>query len=255
MGLYNSVTVLNTYRTDKEYSLQQLNILFSNALSHVLTEHAALCYGLHGEATKTPCYVPVDAVDLTQKLSFRRCSDDNSMMRELEAEHDTQWDNQETVPPWKVLVFQKQGDSKSLSVAFVYHHGLADGLSGAAVHTSLLSSLTILSSQPDLPVTPATQVELSNVPTLPPPIEELVKFKTSWSFLISQVLQEYGPRILFGKKNNHFAGLDCELSEQLPYRTRLRLLELDPNAVKALLARCKPKKISCAFPRHGCSER
>ena len=77
---------------------------------------------------------------------------------------------------------------------------------------------------------------------LTPPIEELLNFKTSWSFLGSQVLQEYGPPALFGRRSEPYTAMSCQSLDELPFRTMLRLIEIDASTIKALLEKGKSKQ-------------
>jgi Alcohol acetyltransferase len=166
-------------------------------------------------------------------------------LQQLESEHDTPWTNQENSPAWKLIIFQNhKAKSAIFDVAFVYHHGLADGLSGSVFHSSLLAAVSELSSQVDSSTRPIRRISVELPSLLTPPVEALVKFNISWIFLASQVLQEYGPRFLFGRKSTPYTGQDCTVSDLIPYRTRLRSLDIDPQTVKQLLAKCKAKNTS-----------
>ena len=232
---------MNTYRSEQTYNQQRLKIILTAALAQVISQHPALCCGLHGEASRHPSYVLADTINLAHQLVFRSLPPGVSLLQHLEIEHNDSWPAQERTPPWKVIVFQcEQGDPRVIDVAFIYHHAVGDGMSGAAFHTALLSSLTDICSRSHLPTEPVRQVAVTPPLSLRPPIEELVKFKTSWGFLAGQVLQEYGPRI-FGRSEEPYSALPCQDLDTLPFRTELRLLEIDTQTVKVLLSKCRPK--------------
>ncbi len=246
LDLYYSISAVNTYRSDKAFDRQQLNSILSTALAQVIRQHAALCCGIYGEATRNPTFVLVDTIDLRQMLAFRSLHSGATVMQHLEIEHNEPWSSaQESSPPWKVIVLQhEKGDNRVFDIAFIYHHALGDGMSGAAFHTALLKALTDTCLQSPMPSKPITHVTVTPLLPLTPPVEELVQFKSTWGFLISQVLQEYGPRILFGRSAEPYTGLPCATLDELPFRTSLRLLEIDPKMVQTLLANCKVRKVS-----------
>ena len=248
MGLYHSISVINTYRTKVTYDFAQTQILVSAALAKVIERHPILSYGIHGETTAHPSYVPVNEVDLDEKIYYCELNSVDEILNHLEAELDIPWTSQETIPPWKLLVVQHAiVDPTIFYIAFIYHHALADGLSGIAVHESLSQALNELSGQPRLPIERLKRTPGNHSSKLKPCIENLVKFNISWSFLISEALQEYSPslfRYFFGKKPTTFTGRDCEVSEMIPCQTNLRLLELKADVVKPLLAKCQQKKVA-----------
>ena len=245
LDLYYSISAINTYRSNKVYDGSQLEIILTTALERVVRQHAALCCGIHGEATRNPCLVLVDNIDLREKLAFRSLHSGASIMQHLEIEHNERWSAQETSPPWKVIVLQREkGDPCILDVALIYHHALGDGMSGAAFHTSLLKEMTEVCLQQHLPTKPVDNVTITPPLLLTPPIEELVKFKNTWSFLLGQVLQEYGPRVIFGRSDEPYTGLPCQDLESLPFKTKLELVEIDAELVQSLLANCKLRKVS-----------
>lgn len=245
LGLYYSISAVNTYRSRKVYDQQKLEIILTTALERVVRQHAALCCGIRGEATRNPSFVLVETIDLRQVLAFRSLLSGSSVMQHLELEHNEVWSAQETTPPWKVIVLQSEnGDPDILDIAFIYHHALGDGMSGAAFHTSMLHALTDVCLQPKLPFEPVNHVTVAPPLSLTPPIEELVKFKNTWSFLVSQVLEEYGPHMIFGRSEEPYTGLQCLSLDELPFRTVLRLLDIDAEMVQSLLANCKLRKVS-----------
>lgn len=235
--------VLSSYRTSQVYTSDQLVTLLCTALAQVVGQHAALCFGLHGETTSTPSYLPVETIDLNNKLFVFDGFTEGDMMQHLQAEHDAPWTSQETNPPWKLNVYHDSSKSSdTLHIAFIYHHALLDGLSGAIFHSSLRAALN--EAKPSPRFANDMQIKVQQPLSLAPPIESLVNFNLSWGFLIGKVLEEYGPQRFFGKKNDHFAGLDCEISDLYPFQTQLRLLTINSDTVNSLLTKCKSKKVS-----------
>jgi len=226
----------------------------STALSQVVLRHPMLCCCIQDEDSNRPVYACRRSIDLDAHMQFLELTKERPLLRRLEELHDQPWTSQDKTPPWKVVILQ--GDAQvdegspstmKLDIAFIFHHALADGLSGAAFHASLLEALqdaSSVSSPSSLVQDKECTVRVDPNLTLGLPIEKLVKFNLSRSFLLKQVLQEYGPRFLFARKDNHFSGLDCEVSDRLPYVSRIRVLEVGETDVKLLLALCKSQSLS-----------
>lgn len=247
LGLYHAIIVLNSYHCTMTLSQQQQSALVSTALAKIIPRHAALCHGIHGEHSNTPSYVPVGRIDFTKHLSFRPSAADEVLLHQLEAIHDSPWVDQESTPPWQVIVYhdsESSTHSTSIQIAFVVHHGLADGISAAAFHSDLLKALQEVSTQRQLPPTTVNEVTIEKAPSWIAPVETLVNFSLSWGFLLGKVLEEYGPRFLFRKQTNYFTGEPCQLSDEFPYKTRIQLLTLESDTVKSLLTKCKSRKAS-----------
>lgn len=243
MNFYYSVMVLCSYRIKQVQSPNQVQDLLLVAIANVIRQHPPLCFGIHGETTNNPSYVPVETIDLASKIDIVSEFTEHDIISHLMAQHDLPWASQETVPPWKLIVYPTfSADQSTLHIAFMYHHALADGLSGAAFHSSLEAALN--EAAPSQPSCPSTQFQVQHPLSLTPPIEELVKFHLSWGYLLGKVLEEYGPQHFFGKKHDHFAGSHCEVSDAYPYHTQLRLLTVNPVMVKSLLSECKSKQVS-----------
>jgi hypothetical protein len=245
LNLYYAIIVLNSYQCTKQFSQQQLYALIYSALAKVVPRHAALCHGIHGSDTNNPSYVPLGAIDLAKRVSFRPWIPDEHLQSQLEILHDSPWPDQETDPPWKLVVYaQAESGRTKLQIAFVTHHALADGLSAFAFHADLLHTLQEVSAQSPETVQPVTNITIEHPPSWIAPVESLVKFTLSWGFLLGKVLEEYGPRFIFKREANYFTGEPCQLSDEFPYKTNIRLIAVEPALISSLLLKCKSKGIS-----------
>ena len=248
LQLYYSVGVVNTYQYPHDLEPEKLLNTLIISLSQVVREHGILCCSIRNANSNDPCFVRLGETDLREKLFVRDVDTDKELLQHLEQEHDRPWEAQETTSPWRLIVYRRARSSQvppgvTLDIAFLYHHALCDGLSGAAFHSSLLEALEACEAQGKI-LADSGIVRTEQDLTIMAPLEALVKFKISWWFLIQQVLQEYGPRRLFGRPESHFTGQDCVPPEENPFRSRLHAFEVKSSKVKALLNLCQSQKVS-----------
>lgn len=241
LGLYNSVIVTGSYSTDQPYAQEELHSAISRAVLGVIACHDILRCCIQGDDESKPVFVLSDDLDITAMISLRTITKDQSVIQHLEELHDQAWRQQNETPPWRIgLLWPDQSRPSGIAVtkvdiAFVFHHALADGLSGAAFHSCLLQKLNELSFCSNAVAKSPSPDKLSVVA----PVEKLISFHNSLLFLLREVLQEYGPSWLFGRQTQYYSGADCGVSATCPYTTHLRLLEIDAEEVQSLLRQCK----------------
>ncbi|KAI1436160.1 hypothetical protein GGR50DRAFT_653003 [Xylaria sp. CBS 124048] len=128
------------------------------------------------------------------------------LFRSLEKHHRLLWEDLTVKPGWKIVVhhdprqlnpFQPPGppglerEEKgptdvllSFDIAFCFHHAYADGRSGYIFHKNLQQALNNATRPPELQ---NHIFHLPKSPTVPPNMETLIPFSTSWSFMIRAV--------------------------------------------------------------------
>jgi hypothetical protein len=189
--------------------------------------------------------VPLGSIDLAKRVKLRPWVPDEQLLPQLEILHDSPWSDQETEPPWKVVVYSKADNGRTkLQIAFATHHGLADGLSAFAFHTDLLHTLQEMNAESLRGVDAVSNITIDHSPSWIAPVESLVKFSLSWGFLLGKILEEYGPRFIFKRETNYFTGEPCQLSDDVPYKTNIRLVAVEPALISSLLVKCKSKGVS-----------
>lgn len=234
------------YRLGKSLQSPELQDLLFVALSRVTARHAALCCSILDEETEEPAFGLLQSIDLRDVVTFIQLEGPDYLAHHLEQLHDERWTNLERLPAWKLVIFRHAdadpGDH--VDIVFVFHHGLADGLSGAAFHRSLLHELrdTTSSRQEDVDVPKV--IDVSRSTQLTDPLEALVQLPLSWGFLAGQIFREYGPRRLFGSSTTLWAGARRETLEKIPYRSRLRILSIPADTVEKLLNAARSEAIT-----------
>ncbi|RVD89740.1 uncharacterized protein DFL_000733 [Arthrobotrys flagrans] len=161
ISFYNNVIVSASYSSPNPLSPDRL----IRALHIVLSAHPSLSVGvqLPEEPTGTPSFIRLPSIDFTKSEKFiiwESSSTSPSHAKEYKnllcRLHNTPFSNEDltTLPLWRIGVLKRSYntptayDSETNSegridyeIAFSYHHAIADGLSGAAFHYSLVSAL------------------------------------------------------------------------------------------------------------------
>ena len=225
------------YKLGKSLQDRELQDLLFLALARVITQHPALCCSIIGEETANPVFGRLGSIELCDVVTLIQLKEVDNLVHHLEQLHDETWTNLNQQPAWKVVAFRPPGSQlvDVVEIAFVFHHALADGLSGAAFHRLLLQELLHTTSRHQETVNVPNVINVSRDIRLTDPLEDLVQLPLSWGFLAGQVLQEYGPRLPFRSPSTVWAGARCQTLEELPYRSRLRILSIPAERVEDLL--------------------
>lgn len=126
------------------------------------------------------------------------------------------------------------GKSK-IHIALVYHHVIGDGLSGIAFHQSLFRELQAMGQKGQTPQHTPVSISTPTSINLTEPIEKLIPFPLSWTFMMKKLLEEYAPHWLIGSPTTFWAGLPAKRLDELPYRTRVRLVNIQPDNLDRLI--------------------
>ncbi|KAL8837772.1 MAG: hypothetical protein Q9170_002390 [Blastenia crenularia] len=246
LGIYNSVIITATLKSRPNHLPQpkSLQSFFHTAISELVNQHPPLrCY-IDGLDTPLPKFKALDPLALDDVVQIDELSVSCDVAEKLQTLHDQQWSSN-AKPLWKLVVLQEhhvisdEPTASALHLAFVYHHALGDGLSGIAVMKSLIKILQTTMHH-DAEENNASDILLTPEPvTLIEPVEKLVNLPISWSFLLRQVMNEYGPRWLLGTRLQPWAALPVQNLEQRPLRSRIKIVTIHANDVVRLLGLCR----------------
>ncbi|KAK4155359.1 alcohol O-acetyltransferase 1 [Chaetomidium leptoderma] len=225
---------------------QAVRDAFETAVANVLLAIPSLTVGIVGQETSKPQFTQVLSINLKDHFEYRETADadpgtrDSVLLGILENQHDQPWPEIEHRPPWKLIVVARDAVPEDgvvvLDAVFAVHHSIADGRSTALFHTSLLNELNRSSGQPAQLSGCILNVTGSGARKLTPPMEELVKFSTSWGFLFQTLWRELGPAWLQDQPAAPWTG---KAITREPCRTNVRLITVPAVAVPRLLAACR----------------
>lgn len=174
--------------------------IIRSALHRTILQHPMLQVGMVGEDSVTPTFVKLDYIDLRNHWEWRYVTslDDRYHVSEevFKSLLDTKFPQRPDQPMWKVVTIWVPA-SERLEVIFAWNHPIADGIGGAAFHTSFLNHL----NTPQSGVTTATTEDhILQLPRerldLPPTQDELGRHALSIKFAVAELWKELRPSSL-----------------------------------------------------------
>ncbi|KAK4177677.1 alcohol acetyltransferase [Triangularia setosa] len=241
LGFYKCV--INTCRyTVPAAKVQGQSVydVFERAIASVVLDIPSLSAGIRDEDTFSPYFVSLSAINLQLHLEYVEVSGDHDaeLVQKLQDQHDQYFPDISCRPPWKVIIVfvpHQEDGLLDFHVIFAVHHSIADGRSTAAFHTKLLDELSFPSGRP---------VQLSNhILSLPPgqqlspPLEEVVAFAQSWSFLLGTLFRELSPA-WFSGPSRAMPWTGKPITPE-PFQTNLRLIAIPAGAAQSVLTVCR----------------
>ena len=244
LGIYHSVILTASYTIQLKLDDASLKSIFCAAISKLLDRHPSLCCCVEGEDTPKPMFIRLKTIETKDVLQISDLEKKESVSQKLQELHDQPW-LLGRKPLWKLVVMREPQIASDictipkLHVAFVYHHVIGDGLSGAALHRSLLRELeNVEHTRQDLRGAPKS-IDTPTSVNLIEPIENLTLLPLSWTFLIKQVLQEYAPRWLIGAPPPIWAGRPPQSLDKCSFRSRARVVILESRKLERLIEMSK----------------
>ncbi|KAL2263853.1 hypothetical protein VTK26DRAFT_4762 [Humicola hyalothermophila] len=249
LGFYKCVA--NTCR----YSLPlarlgnaRIDRVLETAVANVVLALPALSVGIFGQDTSKPYFVQPRSINLEHHLQYLEEPDveiegpDTALLSILEQQHDRSWPEIEVRPPWKVTAVVRKPVSDDgllvLDVVFAVHHSIADGRSTSIFHARLLDELNHPRGRPSQ--LSGHILTMDGVRQLVAPLEELVDFTQSWSYLIRTLWRELAPAWL--SRQQAEAPWTGKAVTREPCRTRLRLITVPAANLSRILATCRASK-------------
>ncbi|KAH6610021.1 alcohol acetyltransferase [Trichoderma cornu-damae] len=258
LGIYRCVTVTcrHLHPPSSHPHGTSVSPSFYAALAAVVKDHPMLRVGIAGEDTNDAHFTHVPQIDLRNHVSVVEvpCRSvreyEDGVARRQGWEHDQMYEDLDVRPPWRVAILRPGSDDENVlarlrgheDVLFAFHHSLMDGTSGRRFHELLLSALA-LQRKEQLPAEPACVLSFPEPPaSIPEPQEAVVDFSLSVRFMVGVLWDQFGPSFLKAPKQPVWNAIPIDFS--LPYRTRVRPVDIPPEALSALLAACRSRSVT-----------
>ncbi|KAL2020162.1 hypothetical protein VTK56DRAFT_8686 [Thermocarpiscus australiensis] len=249
IGFYNCVANTCRYLVPlASLGSRPISDVLETALANAVLALPSLCVGIVGQSTSKPYFVRLPSVNLEHHLEIVETPNsgpgalDASVLRVLENQHDQNWPNIEHRPPWKLVVLVRSPASEDglvvLDAIFAVHHAIGDGRSSALFHTKLLGELNRRAGRPAQ--LSGSLLSIANDTNLGRPQEEIVKFSTSWTFLVRTLWRELGPAWLQGPQPT--VPWTGKVVTREPCKTRLQLVNVPAVAAPRVLAACRANR-------------
>ncbi|KAJ6445278.1 alcohol acetyltransferase [Purpureocillium lavendulum] len=245
LDMYYGTSIACVYRIPQRLaSASQAEVEGSvhSAIARTVLQHPVLQVGIYGETSRKPAYVQLDTVDLKRHVQWKTAETGEDFegyaLRLLQEQIDTKFSELETRPPWRITVLRQKG-SRDLQINFVWHHALADGMSGKIFHQTLLGHLT--SDDDDRGGRASTESLVLDVAgaakRFHPPQEKMVKYRVSMGYTLSTLWKDILPSTPGSASHQllaHWAPLELE-----PPKTDIYRVRLNNERLQVVLAACR----------------
>jgi hypothetical protein len=165
-------------------------------------------------------------------------------IEDLLSEQNSKGFEDQNLPLWRIIVLNLGSTKESSScyeyaITFVYHHVIADGKSGQAIHYAILhelNSATGNSYEDD-----RGAIVVPSAKTLLPSMDEIVSYRTSWLAWIQKALPGFLQRET-ALDRSRWAGEPHHIEDHP--KTCIRLIGLSKDATFNLVDLCRSHKTS-----------
>ncbi|CAH0045745.1 unnamed protein product [Clonostachys solani] len=266
LGYYRSVAVTGIYSSSlRKVDLEQR---LDASVQAAIREHPALCYILSDQTTDDgstifASFKEVDRDDLIEVINYSsetsseegsESAADSLLRQRLENAHTSFWPVGK--PAWRMIIIHHpteksllgeaaQSDSETLEerrfdIAFVFHHAIADGLSGLAFHNTMMKHFSLISdasSKVKWPLVVDWDVSLPNL------VEERID-------LNNPQRSESEQPATHGNQPA-WPGDTITLPPGNGYRSRVHMAIVPPETLSSSLKFCKSQGITLTGYLHG----
>ncbi|KAJ7227490.1 hypothetical protein GGX14DRAFT_630165 [Mycena pura] len=208
LHLDSSVVVSARY-TCTDGSLLNRETLF-RTLKKVIVKHPVLAVKLQEEDVN-PSFVRLAKIELPLVAQF---SDEDDLELAIKRHLSKRFDTHAELPLWRVEIL------KDGTVIFAFHHGICDGLSGVAFHSSLLTAL-----QDVITVGGSVLVEVPDTLSLLPPIK-----------IITEIFSLLSPA---SWTRGYFAWTANPVSKNIQLDPRVKIFTFTNTEMTAFSAACR----------------
>lgn len=264
MGIYRCVTVACRYLhpPSSRPDGTAISSSFFAALAAVVKDQPMLRVGITGDDTNNAHFTHVPSVDLRNHVSViavpcQSVEEYEAKIAEHQGwEHDQKYQDLDVRPPWRITILRPSSDNAQVlaqlegqeDVFFAFHHALMDGTSGRRFHEMLLSTPAYQGTQ-QAPSEPEHVLSFPEPSSLPEPQEAVVNFTLSAGYTLRVLWDEFGPSFLKTPKQPIWNAIPINLS--LPYKTRVKTVDISPEALSSLLAGCRSHSVTITALLHS----
>ena len=251
LGHYRSACVTATYRTtlrNNAPSQMHLSDILEHCVQATVQQHPGLCYGRASDEPgfPSPAFVQIRTIcrdDVVEYVDGNKSSTpDDSLRQYLEAAHASLWPANK--PSWKVIICQHERESTNtptpssvrVDIAFLAHHAIADGLSGAAFHRAMMANFETASKATSCPEWPLVLTDARPVPSL---VDDFIDF----SAFAAVRDPDTGKHV--------WAGNPVSLPSVDEVHSKIRLVSISAERLSSMLQSCKRMRVSLTGVLHG----
>lgn len=225
-------------------SRAQLHEAFKVALVDIVMRHPMLQVGMIDANSKTPSWIQLQSLDLTQHIKWLYLDDqDADFEQKVQETFQVQLDElfpdlSNRQPSWKFTLI-RQGNAPIMEVLLTWNHPWFDGAGAKVIHEDMLA---VLIAGNEIHERPGLQGDIITLPqaapVLPIPLEKLQRLPVSLSVLARAFWEDIRPQLL--NRDVSYAAW-CPIKTS-PYKTQFRSFFIDNPSLLAILALCRQNK-------------
>jgi hypothetical protein len=199
--------------------------------------------GMIDATSKTPSWIQLPSLDLTQHIKWLYLGDHTDFEQTVQDTFRVQLDDRFPDLParsgWKITNI-RQGDAPTLEVLLTWNHPQFDGAGAKIWHEDFLDMLNAAENGPyERPGLDGDILRLPDAPPmLPAPIESLRSLPVDLKYLAKSVWGEFRPQFLHRDVSR---AAWCPIRTS-PYKTQFRAFFVDNASLSATLALCRRNK-------------
>ncbi|KAL9023004.1 MAG: hypothetical protein Q9196_007434, partial [Gyalolechia fulgens] len=214
------------------------------AVVETIMKHPMLQVGMIDATSKTPVWIQLQSLDLTQHIEWFYIGVDDDVELTVQKTFRVQLDDRFPdlaikQPGWKITVL-RQGNAPIMEVLLTWNHPHFDGAGAKVFHEDFLEMLNNAESG----VTERTGQDSDILrlpqapPLLPTPIESLLGLPLDLRYLAKVLWEEFRPRLLNWDVSQ---AAWCPIRSS-PYKTQFRAFSVDNASLRAILSLCRQNK-------------
>jgi len=219
-----------------------------DALCEVTLQHSPMCVSIYGEKTNSPAFVRVPSIDIPARVTYVDGGDKDDLRvveKVLEDEHNRPFPGMDdgTGPLWKVIIFEHSQYSR-VSVAWVVHHALSDGIGLKVFHAAFGEALNASSAPTGKWERARWIVRPPDDLKMPDPLEKVVDISPSYRSapgLLLSLYEAYTPSFMHIKRETGICyGPSIPTESALPtFRSNHRIAVLSAQVAQGLRLKCR----------------
>jgi len=236
-------------------SRTELDNVVKVAVVDTIMKHPMLQVGMINPTSKTPSWIQLPSLDLTQHIKWLYLDDHADCEQTVQEIFRFQLDDRfqdvsAKQPGWKITII-RQGDAPIMEVLLTWNHPQFDGAGAKIWHEDFLEMLNAAENgalerdglNDDILTLP------EKPPILPAPIESLRSLPLDVKHLTKSVWQELRPQFLNHDKSY---ATWCPIRTS-PYKTQFRAFFIDNALLTAILALCRKNQTTITALLNGLS--
>ena len=214
------------------------------AVVDTIMRHPMLQVGMMGATSKTPSWIQLQSLDLTQHIKWLYIAPTTDFEQTVQETFCAQLDKcfpdlSIKQPGWKITVI-RQGNAPLMEVLLIWNHPQFDGVGAKVFHEDFLERLNnVENGAYERTGLDSNILRLPQAPPLlPSPIESVKRLPVDLKHLTKAFWEEIRPQFL---NRDVSQAAWCPIRSS-PYKTQFRVFFIDNTSLLAILVLCRQNK-------------